>query len=172
MSFPIVLKPINEGSSLGVKIIKNIKNLKKTALVLFKKYDQLLFEEYIAGQEIQAAVINNAPIGAIELVPKRLFYDYKAKYTKSAKTKHIMPARLTKEKYSKVLKLANKAHKVLGCRGVTRSDFKFSKNKFYLLEINTQPMTSLSLVPEIANFKGINFPDLIEKILLDAGTNK
>ena len=65
---------------------------------MFKKYDQLLFEEYIAGQEIQAAVINNAPIGAIELVPKRLFYDYKAKYTKSAKTKHIMPARLTKEK--------------------------------------------------------------------------
>ena len=83
-----------------------------------------------------------------------------------------MPARLTKEKYSKVLKLANKAHKVLGCRGVTRSDFKFSKNKFYLLEINTQPDDKSFISTRNSNFKGINFPDLIEKILLDAGTNK
>ena len=140
---------------------------------MFQKYDELIFEEYIGGQEIQAAVINSVPLGAIELIPKRLFYDYKAKYTKKAKTKHIMPARLSKKKYNEVLNIAKKTHKVLKSRGVTRSDFKFYKNIFYLLEINTQPgMTSLSLVPEIAKFKGLNFEDLVEKILLDASINK
>ena len=84
-----------------------------------------------------------------------------------------MPARLSKIKYNEVLKIAKRAHKILNCRGVTRSDFKFYKKKFYLLELNTQPgMTSLSLVPEIAYFKGINFESLVEKILLDASINR
>ena len=173
IKFPIVIKPVNEGSSLGVEICKNKKKLFKSANFLFKKYDELIFEEYIGGQEVQVAVINGDPIGAIELIPKRLFYDYKAKYTKNAKTKHVMPAKLSKKNYSKVLKIAKKTHKVLNCRGVTRSDFKFFKNNFYLLEINTQPgMTSLSLVPEIASFKGLNFENLVEKILNDASTNR
>ncbi len=171
--FPIVVKPIDQGSSLGVKIINNKNNLEKTVKSLFKKYDQLLFEQFIGGQEIQAAVINNSAIGAIELIPKRPFYDYKAKYTKAAKTQHIMPARLEKKFYKKVLKLAELAHRVLGCKGVTRSDFKFFKNKFYLLEINTQPgMTNLSLVPEIANYYGINFSELVEQILVDASVDR
>ena len=137
------------------------------------KYDELILEQYIGGQEIQVAVINGKPLGAIELIPKRLFYDYKAKYTKTAKTKHVMPARISKKKYNEVLMIAKKTHRVLGCRGVTRSDFKFYNNNFYLLEINTQPgMTGLSLVPEIANFKGINFENLVEKILLDASINR
>ncbi len=173
IKFPIVLKPVNEGSSLGVKIVKNSKNLFSLVLNLLKKYNQLILEEYIGGQEIQAAVLNKKALGAIELVPKRSFYDYKAKYNKSAKTKHIMPARLTKKDYEKVLKLAKKAHKALNCKGVTRADFKFFKKKFYLLEINTQPgMTSLSLVPEIADYSGITFSNLIEKILLDASINR
>ena len=139
---------------------------------MFKKYDQLILEEYIGGQEVQVAVINGNPLGAIELIPKRLFYDYKAKYTKGAKTKHVMPARLTK-KYKEVLNIARKTHKILNCRGVTRSDFKFHNNHFYLLEINTQPgMTNLSLVPEIANYKGLTFNNLVEKILLDASINR
>ncbi len=173
INFPIVLKPINEGSSLGVEICKNKAKLLRSFSYLFKKYDELILEEYIGGQEIQVAIINGNPLGAIELVPKRLFYDYKAKYTKKAKTKHVMPARLSKKKYHEVLNIAKKTHKVLKCRGVTRSDFKFFNNIFYLLEINTQPgMTSLSLVPEIANFKGLNFENLVEKILLDASINK
>ncbi len=172
-NFPLVIKPINEGSSLGVKISNNINDLRKSAILLFKKYDELLIEQYIGGQEIQVSVINNIPLGAIELIPKRLFYDYKAKYTKAANTKHIMPARLNKKKYTKVLKLAKLAHQALDCRGVTRADFKFYKNKFYLLEINTQPgMTDLSLVPEIASYYGISFPTLVEKILLDASVNR
>ena len=173
ISFPVVVKPVNEGSSLGVIISRNIEDLFKKSKYLFKRYNELIFEKYIAGQEIQASVLNNIPIGAIELIPKRFFYDYKAKYTKAAKTKHLMPAKLSKKKYLEVLKLARRAHDLLGCRGVTRSDFKFFKNKFYLLEINTQPgMTDLSLVPEIANYYGISFPNLIEKILLDASLNR
>tara|TARA_S200000501_G_scaffold302695_1_gene290193 strand:+ start:1211 stop:2149 length:939 start_codon:yes stop_codon:yes gene_type:complete len=173
INFPTVLKPINEGSSLGVTICKNKVQLFKTFQSLFKKYNELMLEEYIGGQEVQVAVINGKSVGAIELVPKRLFYDYKAKYTKKAKTKHVMPARLSKRKYDEVLKIAKKTHNILNCRGVTRSDFKFYKNTFYLLEINTQPgMTSLSLVPEIANFKGLTFENLVEKILLDASTNR
>ena len=172
-SYPIVIKPINEGSSLGVKIAKNFEELKKFAKFLFKKYNQLMIEQYIGGQEVQVAVINNKALGAIELIPKRTFYDYKAKYTKSAKTEHVMPARIKKSKYSEVLKLALKAHLALNCKGVTRSDFKFFNDKFYLLEINTQPgMTNLSLVPEIANHYGITFSKLVEKILLDAGVNR
>ena len=173
IKLPVVLKPINEGSSLGVEICKDKIKLFKKINHLIKKYSEIILEQYIAGQEIQVAVINGKPIGAIELVPKRLFYDYKAKYTKKANTEHIMPARLTKNKYAEVLKISKKAHEALKCKGVTRSDFKFYNNNFYLLEINTQPgMTSLSLVPEIASYKGLNFENLIEKILLDASINR
>ena len=173
IKFPIVVKPINEGSSLGVKVCKNDKILFEEIKKLYNKYKHLIFEEYVAGQEIQVAVINGNPLGAIELIPKRLFYDYKAKYTKKAKTEHIMPARLSKKKYLEVLKIAKKTHKVLCCKGVTRSDFKFFNNKFNILEINTQPgMTNLSLVPEIAKYKGLSFETLVEKILLDASINR
>lgn len=173
INYPVIVKPINEGSSLGVELCKNKKNLINSTKKLLKKYGRAIVEKYIPGQEIQVAIINGKPLGAIELIPKRQFYDYKAKYTKSAKTKHIMPARLSKPKYSEVLNIAKKTHDTFKCRGVTRADFKFYKGKFYLLEINTQPgMTSLSLVPEIANYKGINFEQLVEKILLDASINK
>ncbi len=173
IKFPVVLKPINEGSSLGVKICRNLNAIIKSAKFLFKKYTELMIEQYIGGQEIQVAIINNDSLGAIELIPKRTFYDYRAKYTKEAKTEHIMPARLDKKKYFEVLKIAKKAHLALGCRGVTRADFKYYKNKFYLLEINTQPgMTNLSLVPEIARYYGVTFPNLVEKILLDASINR
>ena len=128
INFPIVSKPSSEGSSLGVEVCKNNKKLLLSIGNLFKKYDEIVLEEYIGGQEVQVAVINGKPLGAIELIPKRLFYDYKAKYTKKAKTKHVMPARLSRKKYNEVLKIAKKSHKVLNCRGITRSDFKFFKN--------------------------------------------
>ena len=171
--FPLVVKPTNEGSSIGVKICNNIKILILSIKLLFRLHEKLILEPYIGGQEIQVAVLNGTPLGAIELKPQRKFYDYKAKYSKSANTKHIMPANLNRSKYNEVMRIAKKAHYALECKGVTRSDFKFYKNKFYLLEINTQPgMTSLSLVPEIANYKGISFENLIEKILLNASTNR
>ena len=173
INYPLIAKPVNEGSSLGVELCKNKKVLLSSIKKLVKKYNRVMIEQFIPGQEIQVAIINGRPLGAIELVPKRKFYDYKAKYTKSAKTEHIMPARLSKSKYLEVLNIAKKTHDAFKCRGVTRADFKFFKGNFYLLEINTQPgMTSLSLVPEIASYKGINFEKLVEKILLDANINK
>ena len=169
----IVVKPVNEGSSIGVKICSSFNKLKNETNKLFKTYNKLIFEEFIDGQEIQVAVLNNKALGAIELKPKRKFYDYKAKYEKSSKTKHIMPAGLTKKKYMQILNISEKAHKVLNCRGVTRSDFKFFNDKFYMLEINTQPgMTNLSLVPEIAKYKKISFINLVKKIVDDASVNK
>ncbi len=173
INYPIIIKPISEGSSLGVELCQNKKELIKSISKLKTKYDELMIEQYIGGQEIQVAILNGKPLGAIELEPKRTFYDYKAKYTKAAKTKHIMPARLSKIKNAEVLKIAKKTHNAFNCRGVTRADFKFFNNNFYLLEINTQPgMTSLSLVPEIASYKGIKFELLVEKILIDASINK
>ena len=173
IKFPIVVKPINEGSSLGVRICENIQDLNKSSKFLFNKYEELIFESFIGGQEIQVAVINGSALGAIELQPKRKFYDYKAKYSKAAKTKHIMPANLKKNAYNKVLQIAKKAHNALGCKGITRSDFKYFNNQFFLLEINTQPgMTSLSLVPEIANYRGISFENLVKKILFNASLNR
>ncbi len=173
LKFPLVVKPNNEGSSIGVKICKDLFNLKRSIKYLFNFYETLIIESFIGGQEIQVAVLNGKSLGAIELKPKRKFYDYKAKYLKSAKTNHIMPANLNKKKYKEVLKIAEKTHKILGCRGVTRSDFKFINDKFYLLEINTQPgMTALSLVPEIAEYKNISFEKLVKKLLLDASINK
>ena len=138
-----------------------------------KNYDKVLIEEYIPGKEVQVAIMGNKALGAIELEPKRDFYDYTAKYSAKAKTKHIMPASITKKKYREVLSLAKKAHKILKCRGVTRSDFRFFKNKFYLLELNTQPgMSNLSLVPEIAKYYGIKFEDLVLWMAKDASINR
>ncbi len=171
IKFPVIIKPINEGSSVDVFICtkKNILlNLKK-----LKKYNEIIIEKYIGGREIQVAILGKKKLGAIELRPKRKFYDYKAKYSLSAKTEHIIPVNLKKKYLDKVLNLSLKAHKLLGCRGVTRSDFKFYKNKFYLLEVNTQPgMTKLSLVPEIASYRGMSFLNLLEWIINDASLNR
>ena len=171
LSFPVVIKPLNEGSSVNVYIC-NKKNLFKN-LSKLKEYGEVLIEKYIAGREIQVAVLSGNILGAIELKPKRKFYDYEAKYNPKAKTKHIIPVNITSKQLNHVSKVALQAHKLLKCRGVTRSDFRFFNNKFYLLETNTQPgMTSLSLVPEIAKFNGISFKKLIEIILQDASISK
>ena len=171
LNFPVVIKPINEGSSVNV-FICNKSNFIRNLLKL-RNYVEILIEKYIPGREVQVAILGKKKLGAIELVPKRKFYDYQAKYNKNAKTKHIIPVNISKKNYDKVTSIALKAHKLLRCRGVTRSDFRFYKNKFYLLETNTQPgMTSLSLVPEIARYKNISFNNLIEKIIDDASINK
>jgi len=167
----VVVKPINEGSSVNVYICN--KNNLFFNLQKLKIYNQVMIEEFIAGREIQVAIMGKKKLGAIELKPKRKFYDYEAKYNPKANTQHIIPVNLSKKNLEKILSIALKAHKTLGCRGITRSDFKFYNNKFYLLEINTQPgMTSLSLVPEIAAFYGISFIKLLKWILSDASKNR
>jgi len=167
LGFPVVVKPKNEGSSVNV-FICNEKNFLKKTLSL-KNYEEIIIEKFIGGREIQVAIMGKKKLGTIELKPKRMFYDYKAKYEINSKTKHIIPVNLEPSKLEEVENIALKAHKLLGCSGITRSDFKFYNNKFYLLEINTQPgMTKLSLVPEIAKYKKIEFLKLLEWMIKNA----
>ena len=171
IKFPVVVKPLNEGSSVNVYICNN-NNIFKI-LNSIRNYKKVLIEEFIGGREIQVAIMGKKKLGAIELKPKRKFYDYQAKYDSKSNTKHIIPVKLKKKELNRVMNMALKAHRAIGCSGITRSDFKFYNGKFYLLEINTQPgMTKLSLVPEIAAFKGISFLKLIEWILKDASKKK
>ncbi len=171
LGFPVVIKPINEGSSVNVFICNSSNLIKK--LKILRPYKEILIEKYIPGREIQSAILGKMKLGAIELKPKRKFYDYEAKYNPKAKTEHIIPFDMSKKNYRKLMNISLKAHTLLGCKGVTRSDFRFYKNKFYLLEVNTQPgMTNLSLVPEIAKFHGVSFIELIEWIIKDASKNR
>lgn len=173
--FKFIIKPVSEGSSLGVEIFEkiskaNILKIKK----LLNKYKSLIQESFIEGKEIQTAVIGNKAIGSVEIIPKRKFYDFKAKYLSSAKTIHKIPPGIPETLHLKIKKIALKAHKVLKCKGVTRSDFRVTKKGLiYILETNTQPgMTKLSLVPEIAMKHGMNFKKLVNWMINDAGINR
>lgn len=169
---PFVIKPVNEGSSVGVEVI-----LQNTPFDFAKyewKYgDEIIIEKYIAGQEIQVAVMDDKALGAIEVRPHGLFYDYKCKYTPGM-TDYIMPAEISKEKYAEILDLAERCHKVVGCRGVSRVDFILNNkdggdNEFYLLETNTHPgFTATSLVPKIAKHSGISFEEICEFLIKTA----
>ena len=178
IGYPCVVKPNNEGSSVGVYIFNEPKKSdEETVISLLKKYTFLILEKYIPGREIQVAVMGSKALGGIEIVPTRSFYDYEAKYSANAKTKHIIPVKINEADYKKILDMALQAHNILGCRGVTRSDFRYNEsdkvNKIYILEVNTQPgMTSLSLVPEIANYYGISFNELVKWIINDASINR
>ena len=177
IGYPCVVKPNNEGSSVGVYVLDEPKKSDEDTIVSsLKKYNFLILEKYIPGREIQVAVMGSKALGGIEIVPARSFYDYEAKYSANAKTKHIIPIKINEADYKKILDIALQAHNILGCRGVTRSDFRYNEsdkvNKIYILEVNTQPgMTSLSLVPEIANYYGISFNELVKWIINDASIN-
>jgi D-alanine-D-alanine ligase len=164
---PYVIKPLNEGSSVGVTIIHR----KEDAPAQLPS-SEVLIEKYIAGREIQVAVLDGKALGAIEIVPLSGFYDYEAKYT-DGKAQHLMPAPLEEAQYHEVCRLAEKAHDALGCRGLTRSDFRLSEEgEFYILETNTQPgMTPLSLAPEIAAHAGISFAQLVGQLIDGARTD-
>lgn len=167
MKRPYVAKPAAEGSSVGVHIMTAEDN-RSLDNVVQEKEDYWLIEEYIPGREITAAVLNNKALGVTEIRPKSGFYDYENKYT-DGKTEHLCPAPLSEKDYQKVMELALAAHKALGCRGLSRSDFRYDGKDFYLLEVNTQPgMTNLSLSPEIAAHVGISFNELVRLLVEDA----
>ena len=169
---PFVIKPVNEGSSVGVEVILTEHPFDITKYE-WKYGNKLLIEKYIAGQEIQVAVLNGKALGAIEVRPKHLFYDYECKYT-AGMTDYIMPAEISSEKYAEILKVAEKCYDVAGCSGVTRIDFILNNknggdNKFYLLEVNTHPgFTATSLVPKIAKYAGVSFEEIIEYLIKSA----
>ena len=174
MDYPYVLKPRNEGSSVGVAIINNERD-KIKYLNQNKDRDEILIQEFIKGKEIQVAIYGDNKTGSIEIEPKNDFYDYESKYFDDGETKHIIPPSITNEQVETVERLALMAHNALGCKGISRTDFILENNSgiFYILEVNTQPgMTPTSLVPEIAKFHGISFDELIDWILNDASTNR
>jgi D-alanine-D-alanine ligase len=164
---PYVVKPTNEGSSVGVKLVFEKENFQFTQAD-WPYGEEVLVEKYIPGREITVAVLDDKPLGVTEIKPKSGFYDYENKYT-DGKTEHLCPAPMEKKKYAEVMELALVAHKALGCRSLTRSDFRFDEKgdgQFTILETNTQPgMTPLSLSPEIAAHAGISFDQLVGKLL-------
>lgn len=172
MARPYVMKPINEGSSVGVRIVFEGENDIPSA-DNWSFGAAVLVERYIPGREIQVAVMGDRALGAIEIRPKGRFYDYEAKYT-DGKAQHLMPAPLPPDIYDEALDLALRAHQVLGCRGVSRADLRYDdtqggRGRFIMLEVNTQPgMTPLSLVPEIAAHCGISYVELVSWLVEDA----
>jgi len=169
MKRPYVIKPIDQGSSIGVMVIFEEDDF-SFANYSFDYGDRVIIEEYIPGQEIQVAVLNKKAIGTLEIeCLQRRFYDYDTKYTDGL-ANHICPARLTKEQELEALEIATKVHNIIGCKGTSRVEFRFDGKDFYLLEINTHPgMTPLSIVPEIAQkAANISFKELINMLIHEA----
>lgn len=173
---PYVLKPVNEGSSVGVAIVTDESDcgnpIRRDAEGPWQRFERLLAEPYIRGRELTAAVLGDRALTVTELVPKSGFYDFDAKYTEGM-TEHVCPARIPPEIAQLCLDYALKAHRLLGCRGTSRSDFRWDDEQgaegLFLLETNTQPgMTPLSLVPEQAGHCGIEYAELVEIVIEDA----
>ena len=178
---PYVLKPVNEGSSVGVAIVTDSSNygnpISRDSKGPWQEFDELLAEPFIPGRELTVAVHNGEALAVTELEPTQGFYDYEAKYTDGL-TRHVIPAPIHPEATREAMEMAVAAHKALGCRGVSRSDFRYDDTAgepgtLYLLEVNTQPgMTPLSLVPEQAAYRGISFDALVGMLIEEAGGSR
>jgi D-alanine-D-alanine ligase len=173
---PYVLKPVNEGSSVGVAIVTAGGNygspIGREVPGPWHEFEELLAEPFIKGRELTVAVLNNEALAVTELKPKAGFYDYAAKYTDGL-TEHICPAQVPENVARAMMDMAGEAHRLLGCRGASRSDFRWDEEHgesgIFLLEVNTQPgMTPLSLVPEQAKVRGISYGELVERLIEDA----
>ncbi len=173
MPRPYVLKPVNEGSSVGVAIVTEEGNygnpIGRDVEGPWQSFERLLAEPFIKGRELTVAVLDDEALAVTELRPTRGFYDYDAKYTDGL-TEHVCPARIPDDVSDEAMAMALKAHRLLGCKGTSRADFRWDDEQglegLYLLEVNTQPgMTPLSLVPEQAKYRGIAYADLVEKIV-------
>lgn len=173
---PYVLKPVNEGSSVGVAIVTSDGNygtpIGRDVPGPWHEFDELLAEPFIRGRELTVAVLGEEPLAVTELKPKAGFYDYAAKYTDGL-TVHECPASVPEPISRSMMEMAAKAHRLLGCKGASRSDFRWDDEQgeagIYLLEVNTQPgMTPLSLVPEQARLKAISYGELVERLVMEA----
>jgi len=176
MPRPYVLKPVNEGSSVGVAIVTPEGNygnpIGRDVEGPWHEFERLLAEPFVRGRELTVAVLNDEPLAVTELKPKAGFYDYAAKYT-DGMTEHVCPAKVPDDIAKAMMDMAAKAHKLLGCKGASRCDFRWDDEQgeagLYLLEINTQPgMTPLSLVPEQAKYRGIGYGELVERLIAEA----
>jgi D-alanine-D-alanine ligase len=173
---PYVIKPVNEGSSVGVYIIRSGDNRPPAELGReeWTLSDEMMVEEYVPGRELTAAVMGDRALAVTEIVSHAAFYDYDAKYAPGG-SEHVIPAKLPEAVTREAMSLAEQAHKALGCRGVSRSDFRYDPDtgRIIVLEVNTQPgMTPTSLVPEQAAYKGMSFRQLVRWILEDASCGR
>ncbi|MBB5697593.1 D-alanine-D-alanine ligase [Sphingomonas yantingensis] len=173
---PYVLKPVNEGSSVGVAIVTDESNygnpIARDAKGPWAEFDELLAEPFIRGRELTTAVLGDRAMGVTELKPKTGFYDYESKYTDGL-TEHVYPADIPDDVAQSCEAIAVEAHRLLGCKGASRSDFRWDDSQgvagLFLLEVNTQPgMTPLSLVPEQARHRGMSYPQLVQAIVDEA----
>jgi D-alanine-D-alanine ligase len=173
---PYVLKPVNEGSSVGVAIVKSDSNyglpISREAKGPWQEFDTLLAEPFIKGRELTVAVLGGKPLCVTELKPKSGFYDFDAKYTDGL-TEHVCPAEIPKDIEAYMMELAQRAHELLGCKGASRTDFRWDdelgRDGVFVLETNTQPgMTPLSLVPEQAKQMGISYEQLVDILVKEA----
>jgi D-alanine-D-alanine ligase len=176
MARPYVLKPVNEGSSVGVAIVTEEGNygnpIGRDVKGPWQKFERLLAEPFIRGRELTVAVLGGEALAVTELQPKSGFYDFDAKYTEGM-TEHVCPALVPDEVRDAAMEMALKAHEILGCKGTSRSDFRWDDEQgvegLYLLEVNTQPgMTPLSLVPEQARYRGMTYAELVQRIVEEA----
>ena len=172
---PFVVKPNNGGSSVGIRFIRNKEQIEEMRTLYGHKDREYLLEKYIPGRELTVAVLNGRPLTVTDIVTDD-WYNYDAKY-RNGGSKHIIPANIPKDIFELCLSYAVKAHQSLGCRGVTRSDFRWNEEKgkegLYILELNTQPgMTKTSLVPEQAKYVGLDLPQLCLDLIKDASCNK
>jgi D-alanine-D-alanine ligase len=176
---PYVIKPVAEGSSVGVFIVRGDHKHPPQELTRadWTFGEMVLVEPFIAGKELTCAVMGDKPLGVIEIVPATKFYDYEAKYAPGG-SKHMLPAPVSEEIYEECRRLSLAAHRALGCRGVTRADFRYDDRRagtqgLFCLEVNTQPgMTETSLVPEMAVHAGISFEELVRWMVEDASLNR
>jgi len=178
MEPPYVIKPVNEGSSVGVYIIREGDNRPPAELGsdTWQLSDLMMVEEYVPGRELTVAVMGGRALAVTEIVPKTAFYDYEAKYAEGGSA-HVIPANVPPEVAEKAMRIAEKAHEILGCRGVSRADFRYddsgTNRRLILLEVNTQPgMTPTSLVPEQASFCGYGFGALVRWMVEDASCDR
>ena len=169
---PLIVKPSREGSTIGITIAHNQDVLNSGIEMAAAMDGTVLVEEYIDGSELTVSVLNGEALPVIQIVPKSGFYDYQAKYTTGA-TEYILPAPMTAASYELIQNAAVNACRALGCRGAARVDFMFREGEFFCIEVNTIPgMTETSLLPKAAQAAGIDFPQLVEMILLDADLDK
>lgn len=177
LSLPVVIKPISEGSSVDMIITDKLEDLKfENMSASIQAYDNLMVEQFIPGRELTVSVFNDKAFTVTEITTTEPFYDYKAKYTVGG-SKHILPAKIPQQDFDLVMNYAVKAHQILGCKGITRTDFRYWETEdtthIYILEINTQPgMTPTSLVPEQAEHLNISYPELVALIVEDASCNR
>jgi D-alanine-D-alanine ligase len=176
---PFVIKPVNQGSSVGVFIIRSGDNRPPEQLTSpdWNLGDEVMVEEFVPGRELTVAVMDGKALAVTEIVPRTKFYDFDAKYAEGG-SEHVVPAKLHPEAYQSAMELAEKAHVVLGCRGISRTDFRYDDTKgepgrLILLETNTQPgMTPTSLAPEQAAYKGISYQALCRWLVEDASCGR